>query len=128
MIYDRLPVALVSYLTSEPSTSTNAHIARHLLAHAKETDELSVKSLANACHVGAGTISRFAKEAGFESFADLREAFCATTTSFTTTEGTQTHERAQSLAKAIAGSLARTLASLDEGALTRLVQDLHDFE
>lgn len=128
MIYDRLPVALVSFLTSEPSTSTNAGIARYLLAHAGEVDELSVKSLAAACHVGTGSVSRFAKEAGFESFAELRDAFLETSSSFTAVEGANAKQRAATLARTIAESFARVYASLDEGALSRLVTDLHDYE
>lgn len=128
MIYDRLPVALVSYLTSEPSTSTNAGIARYLLEHAGTDEELSVKSLAAACHVGTGTVSRFAKDAGFESFAELREAFCGASSSFTTVGGTTLRQRSTAYAQAIAESLVRTCSSLDETALLRLVADLHEFD
>ena len=128
MIYDRLPVFLVSLLTSEPSTSTNASIARYLLAHAGEAEELSVRSLAAACHVGMGTVSRFAKETGFESFSELRDAFREASSGLAVVEGSTMRARSASLAREIAASLVKACATLDEGALHRLVADLHDFE
>ena len=69
MTYDKLTVALLSMLSAEDRDSTNAQVARYLLAHADEAGALSIKELAAAAHVGTGTISRFARDAGFASFA-----------------------------------------------------------
>lgn len=54
MIYDRLQVALLSTLLSEKAGSPYALIAQYLLAHAGLPDALSVKAVAQVCHVGTG--------------------------------------------------------------------------
>jgi DNA-binding MurR/RpiR family transcriptional regulator len=49
MIYNKLPVALLSLLATEDADSTNAQIASFLLEHAQEVGDVSVKGLAAAC-------------------------------------------------------------------------------
>ena len=48
MIYDKLSVGLLGLLATEEADATNAQIARYVLAHAAELDDLSVKELASA--------------------------------------------------------------------------------
>jgi DNA-binding MurR/RpiR family transcriptional regulator len=128
MIYDSLSVALLSLLGTESSDSTNAHIARYLLEHQQDLDELSVKSLAEACHVGTGSVSRFAKEVGFGSFADLRQAFVDARRGYARVEGSDVSERAQNLARLNARALALAATSVDKATVTRLAHDLHAHE
>jgi DNA-binding MurR/RpiR family transcriptional regulator len=128
MIYDRLPVALLSLLSVEDHAAVNAQIARYLLEHAGDAGGLSVKAIATACHVGTGTVSRFAKDAGFESFAALREAFAEVSNGFERVEGADGRERTADLARAIGTSVAQVATSVDHAALARLVADLHAYE
>lgn len=128
MIYDRLQVALLSTLLSEKAGSPYALIAQYLLAHAGLPDALSVKAVAQVCHVGTGTVSRFAKDAGFASFADLCAACAETRASFDQMPGGNVGQRAEALARHVALSVARAAASVDTGALARLVADLHAYE
>jgi DNA-binding MurR/RpiR family transcriptional regulator len=125
MIYNKLPVALLSLLATEDAESTNARIASYLLEHAHEASDLSIKGLAAACHVGAGTVSRFARDAGFEGFAELREAFAEVGNGFERVPGNSAHDRTKSLARAAGSSLAKAAATVDHAALGRLVADLH---
>ena len=128
MIYDSLSVALLSLLATESADSTNAHIARYLLEHQQDLDEVSVKSLAEACHVGTGSVSRFAKEVGFGSFADLRQAFVDARRGYARVEGSDVSERAQNLARLNARALALAAASVDRAAVVRLARDLRAYE
>lgn len=128
MIYDRLQVALLSMLLSQKAGSPNALIAQYLLAHAGQPDALSVKAVAQACHVGTGTVSRFAKDAGFASFADLCAACAQTRKDFDQMPGGNVGQRAEALARRVALSVARAAASVDTEALARLVADLHAYE
>ena len=127
MIYDKLLVALLSTLSSEPSGSTNALIAQYLLDHAKGVESLSVKQLAAACHVGTGTISRFAREAGFLDFADLRAALARTTRSYEAVDGGSFEARAHALGNNVRAALVRSEESVDRPMLARLVQDLRAY-
>ncbi|MBO7673976.1 MAG: MurR/RpiR family transcriptional regulator [Atopobiaceae bacterium] len=127
MIYNKLPVALLSLLATEDADSTNAQIASFLMEHAHEAGDLSIKGLAAACHVGTGTVSRFARDAGFESFAELREAFAEAGEGFDRVPGNSMHDRTELLVRAVGGSVTRAAATVDRAALGRLVADLHAF-
>lgn len=81
MIYDTLHVALLSSIAAD-ERSTNAAIARYVLEQGVHIGDLTVRGLADACHVGTGTVSRFCREVGFASFDDMREALCSTDRSF----------------------------------------------
>lgn len=128
MIYDKLPVALLSLLAAEDADSANARIANYLLNHASAGQDLSIKSLATACHVGVGTVSRFVREAGFEDFAELRETFKNAQNGFERTAGNDAPSRTVALARAIGGSIARVAKSIDHNTLARLVNDLRSYE
>ena len=128
MIYDRLQVALLSTLLFEKAGSPYALIAQYLLAHAGRPDALSVKAVAQACSVGTGTVSRFAKDVGFASFADLCAACAETRADFDQMPGDGVGQRAEALARHVALSVARAAASVDADALARLVADLHAYE
>ncbi len=125
MIYDKLTVTLLGTLATERSDSTNAHIARYLLAHQDSLPDLSIKALASACQVGTGSVSRFCREVGFESFEELRHAYGSSERSF---EALAPAPGAQTLAERIGASIEAAAASVDHAALGRLADDLlsHD--
>lgn len=124
MTYDALTVKLLTLLSGEGRDSTNATIARCLLEHAGKVEALSVKRLAELAHVGTGSVSRFARDAGFASFAELSEAFALFGRSYERVEGESTVARARELAGYVAGSLDQAVQRLDVAALARLVDDV----
>ena len=73
MIYGKLPVTFLSAIASEKNGSTNSAIAAFILEHLDEVKGMNITELAEVCHVSASTISRFCKETGFDSYAELRE-------------------------------------------------------
>ena len=73
MIYGKLPVTFLSAIASEKNGSTNSAIAAFILEHLDEIKGMGITELAEVCHVSASTISRFCKEIGFDSYAELRE-------------------------------------------------------
>ena len=123
MIYDRLTVALLGTLSSERWDSTNAHIARYLLVHQDQLDELSVKGLARACSVGIGSVSRFCREVGFAGFEELREEFCASSREFETVGG-DGDGTADGLVPLVEQAIAQAGESVDGRAIARLADDL----
>lgn len=128
MIYDKLTVALLGTLSTERRDSTNAHIARYLLTHQEELGELSVKKLAQACSVGTGSVSRFCREVGFESFEELRQQFCASTRSYEPVEPRDERGEAYGLAATVGSTLVQAAQSVDDAALSALVDDLFAYE
>ncbi len=128
MTYDKLTVALLSMLSAEDRDSTNAEIARYLLSHVDEAGALSIKELAAAAHVGTGTISRFAHEAGFAGFAELREALDGFTKQFAPISEATPESRASELAQRVSQSIRQATDGVDRAALQRLAHDLHAYE
>lgn len=119
MIFRRLSVALLSLMASERADSTDVALARHVLVHRQELPAMGVRELAAACHVGAGTVSRFCRHAGFANFDDLRRAAA---------EGEdqleELHEGplADAWAERVPPAIARAARSVDMAAL-RMVAD-----
>lgn len=129
MIYDKLTVALLGALATERQDSTNAHIARYLIAHQDELGELSVKALATACSVGVGSVSRFCREVGFESFDELRREYCTSSRRFERVPLSDTpKERAERVAMRVGEMLQEVAQTIDQEALVRLVDDIERFE
>ena len=129
MIYDKLPVALLSALAAERQDSTNAVIARYLITHVDELADASVKGIARACNVGAASVSRFCRDVGFESFDELRAALADTRRSFEVASTADSFaERAGAHAEAVSASLSQAARSIDTRMLEQLVSDLHSYE
>ena len=128
MVYDTLTVKLLTMLSGEADGSINALIARFLLEHGDELQDLSVKELASRAHVGTGTVSRFAREAGFESFGQLKEAYAGFSQLYETVQGSDSSERASNLARLIESAIRQVERTLDYEALERLVDDLERYE
>lgn len=77
MIYDKLPIVLLSTIAAEKEGSTNSVIARFILNNTDTVQNMGIKDIADMCHVGTASISRFCKEIGLEGFAELRELLAA---------------------------------------------------
>ena len=82
MIYDKLPIVFLSTMASEQQGTTNSLIASYILEHLDELKDTGIKDLANATHVGTGSISRFCREIGLRDFAELKELIANTQLSF----------------------------------------------
>ena len=128
MIYDKLTVALLGTLATERRDSTNAHIARYLLAHQEELGELSVKRLAQECSVGAGSVSRFCRDIGFESFDELRREFCTSTRVYEVAAVVGESQGDMGLAQAVSETILQAAQSVDAKAMVELVDDLIAYE
>ena len=129
MIYDKLPVALLSVLATEREGTTNAVIARYLVTHADRLQDLSVKGVATACSVGVGSVSRFCRDAGFSGFEELRSALAAAGRSFEPMPGEGPFSaRAKGHAELVGDALRRVAVTIDQRSLGLLVDDLASHE
>lgn len=73
MKYQKLSVFLSSKLVTAEPGSADAIITEYLLKHIHVKEDISVEMVAEECHVGTGTVSRYVRSAGFQNFAELRE-------------------------------------------------------
>ena len=116
MIYDTLHVALLSSIAADERSTTSA-IARYVLEQGVSIGDLTVRGLADACHVGTGTVSRFCREVGFESFDEMRDALAAADRLFSRAS---TAEQVRAASEA----MLDVANSVDARALSALVHDM----
>lgn len=116
MIYDTLHVALLSSIAAD-ERSTTAAIARYVLERGFRVGDLTVRGLADACHVGTGTVSRFCREVGFENFEEMREALSSADRSF---RRASSAEQARSASEA----MLDVVNSVDANAVSALANDV----
>lgn len=73
MKYQKLPVLLSGVLAGSAPDSTDAIITAYLFRHMHDPD-ISISAIAEDCHVGLATVSRYVRNLGFENFYELRES------------------------------------------------------
>lgn len=129
MIFDRLPVVLLSTMAAEKSSSTNHIIASYILSHCEEVRDMNITDLAKACYVGTGSVSRFVREIGLESYSQLRQLIAESEFSFENIRRDAEYaERRDLLSEYIANSIRTAAASVDYQQLAKLCRDIHDHE
>ncbi|MBQ0065491.1 MAG: MurR/RpiR family transcriptional regulator [Firmicutes bacterium] len=129
MIYDKLPIVLLSTMASERKDSTNNEIARFLLSHYEEVKNLGISELAKVCHVSNSSISRFCKEIGLEGFAELKELL--TTTNFYFERQSLKNnslQRLQENANLVKKSIEQVEKSVNMEAIISLCEDIRYYQ
>ena len=118
MIYDKLPVVLLSTLATCSEGDTNYVIASYILNHVDDVKALGIKDLAKRCHVGTGSISRFCREIGLDSFTELKNSLNVLISY------DESHYASDSLSDHIQQAIALTAQSVDQTRISQLVNDL----
>lgn len=129
MIYGKLPIVFLGLLASEKNGSTNSIIASYILENLDEMKEIGIQQFAQNCNVSVSSISRFCREVGLESFAELKMILnqanlhkgpAATDGCFS--------ERIQSYTEQTLEGIRQVSNSLSESLLKELVEDLVGFK
>ena len=129
MIYDKLPVALLSALSTGRANTANAAIAQYLVSHLDTVGDISVKGLASACNVGTGSVSRFCRDVGFQDFDELRSSLAAARRTFeVASDQGDPAARAREHATAVAGAVTQAAMTVDQRLLSALVSDLRSYD
>ena len=129
MIYGKLPVVFLSVIASEKNGSTNSVIASYILDHMEEVKNLGIRELAERCHVGLGSVSRFCKDVGLQDFVELRELLRTTEMNY------QEHSleespagRAAAYEKKVVRSIRMVTRTISMQRLGELCHDLRTYE
>ena len=129
MIYGKLPVVFLSVISSEKNGTTNSIIATYILNHMDEVKELGIKEIAQRCHVGVGSVSRFCKEIGLQDFVELKELLNAAEDNFETYfPGETLSARMENYGTRVNRSINMVTKTLLTKKLTELCQDLRRYE
>ena len=129
MIYDRMPIILLSKIASLPDDSINCRIASYILSHPDSVLSESISDLAKHCHVANSSVSRFCREIGLSDFFELKAILEDTHFRFErASQGATAEERTGEHANILSGSLAAVANSLDYEAIQELVSDMGNYE
>ena len=129
MIYDKLPVVLLSTMAAEKNSSTNHVIASYILAHRQEMADMGIQQLAEACHVGTGSVSRFVRDIGLSGFNELRTLIAQSDFSLDHAWMDEpAPKRRAKLTSYVAQSLIRMEQSVDQAQLEKLCEDIHSYQ
>lgn len=129
MIYGKMPVLFLGAASSEKHGSINSAIAGYILEHQDQVRGMGIQQLAQACHVSPASISRFCKEIGFDSYAELREVLSTTRLSYESpSEKAAAKERVAETVGRIAGSVQTAGKGVDLKKLQQLCRELRQYQ
>ena len=129
MLYGKLPVVFLSVIASEKSGSTNSIIADYILNHMDEVRDLGIKEIAERCHVGTGSVSRFCKDIGLRDFVELRELLNTAGDNFEPHSLAESPgERAAEYGKKVKHSIDLVTKTLSARRLEELCRDMRQYE
>ena len=63
-----LLTTLLAILNTNNTEDTNFHIAKYILEHFQNLDQLSIYTVADECFVSRSSVQRFIKTIGYDSF------------------------------------------------------------
>ena len=125
MIYQKLPVVFLSELAAEKKDSTNYVIADYILTHQEQIMHMGIKELANACHVGTGSVSRFVRDIGLSDFNELKQILSDNKSHFEMQEG---EDYTKEWTDYVSASLYQVQHSLQEAKIRELCEDMQRYE
>ncbi len=128
MIYDKFPVVFLSAYLREKEGSTNAVIAKYLLENYRSLSGIGIKRLADECHVGIGSVSRFCKDIGLSDFAELKELIESTSSGPPADLPRDPQERVSLWTDSVVRSLCMVRDSVDMKQVEKLCRDIESYE
>jgi hypothetical protein len=129
MIYDRMPIILLSKIASLPDDSINCRIASYILNHPERVLSESISDLAKHCYVANSSVSRFCREIGLSDFFELKAILEDARFRFEkASQGSTIEERTREHTHNLSGSLESVANSLDYEAIHELVNDIWNYE
>ncbi len=128
MIYEKLPVVLLSTLASEKKQTTNSAIASCILTNREEVSRMGIAELAERCHVGTGSISRFCRDVGFRDFSELKQLLSDTSFHFEEIKAEDDRMKADLWVERVSDSMKQAEMSMDLSKIRELCLDIRSFE
>lgn len=127
-----LGVTLYAFLNRIEIDSPYYIVAKYILTHMDELQNVAIKDLAAKTHVSTATISRFCKEIGLHSFAELRELINDRKRATEPHYDYQPPEKNQGLIEgyfgAVKNDIDRLTETIDLAQIDRLVTDIHGYQ
>lgn len=129
MIYEKMPVVLLSMLNSEKSSTVNHTIASYIIQNHREVMHMGIADLASACFVGTGSVSRFCRDIGLRDYSELRRILAETDFAYSPiSDEPDEASRTGKLTDYLSSSLKRASLSYDPAQLEKLCADLNAYQ
>lgn len=127
-MYGKLVVVALGTIASERYGSTNQVIAQYIMEHLQDIHQIGLAELAHACRVGTGSVSRFCREIGLESFAELKELLATVEPAIEVSRAGQFSQRVLEYQCRAQNSIAQVASLLSEEAIRALCADIHRYQ
>ena len=125
MIYDKMPIVLLSKMASLPEDYTNNRIAQHIISHLDKVDDLTIGTMAENCHVSLSSISRFCRDIGLTDFHELKMMLKDVQFKFESASPSEAPiSRTSDLVREIGECLKYGIEALDYEGILELVDDI----
>lgn len=129
MIYEKMPVILLSTLATSKEGSTNAFIASYILNNPQMVKKMGIREMANACHVGLASISRFCREIGLQDFKELKDMIGSEDFQFECANvNLSPQERTAQWTNEVTKAIQTAISSLDLSSIQELCQDILQYQ
>ena len=115
----KISVVILGYLQASQKDSTNAILASYLLENMNESEKLSIKKIAEDCHVGIATVSRFVRDLGVANFSEFKDLLDEEYNTFSRCDSYE------DLYNSYAISTKACLESVDQDEINSLCESIH---
>lgn len=128
MIYGKIPVLFLSAISSERRGSINSTIAEYILEHLDEVKGMGILELAQSCYVSASSITRFCRDIGFNTYAELRDVLESSQLEFQKISSEESPKsRIADTTKIITNSINAVSGDIDITKLHKLCSELTSY-
>lgn len=125
MVNDKFTSIMLTTIASEGEDSVNRSIARTILQHRADFQDMGITELAKLCHVATGSISRFCRAIGLEGYSELREMIRRMPETF---EPVPEDDIVEGWLDRTCSAMRQAARSLDPGQIKALCRDIRSHE
>jgi DNA-binding MurR/RpiR family transcriptional regulator len=129
MIYNKLPIILLTQIASQPNDTTESQIAYYILSHLDSIQNDSISELATKCNVSNSSISRFCRKVGLNDFSELKEGLNSQSFKFEVASNSNDNvTRIIEHASKVQESINEVVQTIDTNVLKELAKDIHQYK
>lgn len=128
MLFDKLPVVLLSTMATERDDSINCRIATYILENLRHIPAWNITELAQRCAASPSSVTRFCRDIGLEGFTELRELMASTQMAYDNISAdSAAQSRYGAYMEHMRACQEQVCQSLDSQKITQLCRDIYRY-